>query len=119
MDDQVHGLALIRPTLNSCVTQTPKLFNGKPLTGPLIATLLPLLAAEMNSKQGQILPRSLFEQMETRRADTVQEEQVGHCTTSHWPCTLYTCIYAYDIPPFTTVLSSTPLHCILCCRESC
>lgn len=56
--------------------QEPKLFNGKKLTGPLIAGLLPLLASEMNRKQSQILPRSLFEQMETRRADQILAEQV-------------------------------------------
>lgn len=60
--------------------QEPKTFNGRRLIGPLIAELLPLLAAEMNKKQAEILPRSLFEQMETRRADRARDEQVsGSC----------------------------------------
>jgi hypothetical protein len=48
--------------------RAPKLFNARPLTGPIIASLMPELARALNEGV-ELLPKSLYEQCEARRAE--------------------------------------------------
>ena len=50
-----------------------KLFNGRALDGPTIATLLPVLADKLNS-DGELLPREVWRLMEEHRLNKVLAE---------------------------------------------
>lgn len=67
-DDMVAGLRqAIRAQAREC-----KSFNGKPLTGPLIASLMPEIARALNEGV-DLLPKSLYEQSEQRTASLAKQ----------------------------------------------
>jgi hypothetical protein len=67
-------LELQKHLVNLSKTPIPaKLFNGKPLDGPTISHLLPLLASKLNSDE-DLLPREVWRLMEEHRLNKLLEE---------------------------------------------
>ena len=60
----------------SSTPEPSKLFNDRPLDGPTVSTLLPLLAGKLNSDE-DLLPREVWRLMEEHRLNKVLDEFKG------------------------------------------